>query len=262
MIFFEPGEHAAEGFAAVGDLGFRGHVEFGGGFVELGEEEEGVVAEAVGAARGAEHDAGDFIDHDGQIDASSTGRGQGQGAVELGLALVVGDGFEFGQDLGVVGGVDGVTVSPPTPAPSIGAGIACGEDAGAAGKGIDAETGIVGEGEGLCEVCEVAGFLGGVADEGGAVFDAVGEGREIFEREDAEGIVQAGEIEFMLDLEDFAGIGCGDEKIHGRSIRRSALMNTGVWLCGERPHSICMTILAQGTARRGERGRPCVSTQG
>ncbi len=210
MIFFKPGDGAAEGLAAVGDFALSGHVEFGGGFVELGEEKEGVVAEAVGAAGGAEHGAADVVDEDGEVGG---GEGEGHGAYELGVSLLVGNGFQLGKYFGVVGGVNGVAIA----APPIGIGVAGAEDAGAAVEGVDGEAGVIGEGEGVGVGREVAGFFGGVADEGGTVFDAIGVGWKIGQRENGKGIGEAGAGKFVVDFFDLAGVGGGDEKVHGIS---------------------------------------------
>ena len=199
-VVLEPGEDSAEGFAAVADLAFGGHVEFGGGFVELGEEEVGVVAEAVGAAGLAEEGALDVVDEDGEVGG---GDGECDGADEAGLELVVGDVGDGVHEFGVVVGVGGVAGD---------AGVAGGVDAGCAVEGVDAEAGVIGEGEEAGELGEVAGFFGGVADEGGAVFDAVWEGvGEVFEAEDVcVGEPAGGVGEFVADFDDFAGVAGGD----------------------------------------------------
>ncbi len=95
------------------------------------------------------------------------------------------------------------------------AGVAGGNHAGGAAQGIDAEAGIVGEGEMAGEGGEVAGFFGGIADEGGAVLDAMGEGGgKVTQAGDAEGgkrgIVRG--VKFVGDLADLARIGGGDQK--------------------------------------------------
>jgi len=203
-----------ERFAAVAELGFFFGGEFGGGFVECGDEEEGVVAKPVLAAGAAQDDAVDFVGDDGEV---GLGEGQGHGADEFGVALAVGDGGHRREQLGVVGGIVAGL-----------AGIAGRLDARAIAQGGDTKARIVCQGEPAGVLGVMAGFFGGVADECGAIFDDIGHtGCDVFQGQQFQLVSQTGGRELVANFDEFAAIAGGDQEFHARPLGELVLQDTG-----------------------------------
>jgi hypothetical protein len=95
----EGAEESGEGSAAVAEGEFGFDVEFGHGLVFVGEIEERVVAEAVGAAGLGEDIAFDGTVADGEDAAVAGG---GEDAVVAGAALGEGNGGEEGEEVEVI----------------------------------------------------------------------------------------------------------------------------------------------------------------
>ena len=146
--------------------------KFGHGAVEVGKEEEGIVAEAAGSARGGEDEALDRA-LGGVEDLAIAG--EGERAAVTGLAAGFGDCGEGGEEGGVVAVVGCVGCGGDG---EVG-GEAGAADAGGVVEGGDFEAGVVGEDEEVGGAEGVVdGFEAGVEFEGGFVLGRSGDGGE------------------------------------------------------------------------------------
>ena len=127
-------------------------VEFGGGFSGVRDEEQRVVAEALGAARAGEDFAVPFAFGDDRLRIVGA-PAEYQHADEVGAAVVLPG--EVGEQLFVIAGVRFRF-----------AGIAGRDHAGGATQGAHAEAGIVGQGRQAAVLRGVAGLGQGVFDKG------------------------------------------------------------------------------------------------
>jgi secondary thiamine-phosphate synthase enzyme len=177
-----------------------GGVEFGHGPAELGEEEEGIVAEAGGSARRVEDFA--FDDAVGESKDLAVADG-GEGAAIAGRIRGGRDGGECGEEAGVVALIRGeagawwVTCI---------VGVAGGADAGCSVEGVDLEAGVVGENDRAGRVGRIGkGFDAGVTFEGEFIFGGGRDGGEAGEGFDGDAGTGGGG-----KVAEFAGVGGGD----------------------------------------------------
>jgi hypothetical protein len=206
------GEERSEGVAAMGELPLLCAGDFGEGEVEGGDEEEGIVAEAVVSSGGVEELAFDRVlgaEQDLAVEGEGEGADEAGGAGGLVLHAVEEEGVValVGGESG--GGVEAVVV-----------GEAGGADAGLLVEGGDFEAGVVGEDEEAAGGERVGdGFEVGVALEGGGVFEGLGDVLEAGEGEN----VDSGGAGAGGELGQLAGVGGGGVKNHDFKLHRVAL---------------------------------------
>ena len=193
----EDGAGGVGGAGAMADAVLDGGGELGHGAAELGEEEDGVVAEAAGTG-GLEGDEAGAEAGGGLEEA--VGMGEGDGAAEAGGAGGPGDAGELLEEQAVAVGVG-----------EAGSGVAGGVEAGATAEGIDLETRVIGEGDQAGGVGEGDGLEAGVGEVGGAVLIDVEVKAEVGGAETAKGEA----VEERLIFAYFARVGGGDEQVHG-----------------------------------------------
>ena len=181
-----------EGAGAVGKGVFDFGGELGEGLVVAGGDEEGVVAEAVGAAGGVGEGAFAGAENGAGL---AVGRGEGEDATEAGGA--VGDALHGGDELLEVVGVGGAF-----------AGVARGTDAGGAVEVVDFEAGVVGERPEPGDEGKGAGFEDGVAFKGVGGFLDFGEIGEVVGGENFN-------AEHGANFGEFVGVTGGEEEFHG-----------------------------------------------
>ncbi len=192
--------------------------ELGEGHLGVGIDEEGVVSEALMAARGRSDVAVAFAAEEGGVVVEAVGgeevaEARGEGAVgedegedadEASAALVGGVGVEVAEALkeeGVVLFVGGV-----------GASEAGAVDAGGTVEGVDDEAGVVGEGGKARSERGGACLFEGVSAEVGGIFDDVGDvDVEGGEGDGLQGITEEGAQE-GVELAGFSGVAGGDEE--------------------------------------------------
>jgi hypothetical protein len=193
-------EEGSEGSATVAEGEFGCDVELGHGFFLVGEVEEGVVAEALGAAwsgedlafYGAVSDGEDLSVAGGGEDAVVAGwmraRNLAEGLLQAEVVALV---WSAGCGEVVVVGVTGRA------------------DAGVAMEGVYFEAGVVGEDDVVGGVAGVEdGFETGVAFEGGLVFVGGGDLFEAGEGSDGYFVRDGGEVS------ELAWVGRGDVESH------------------------------------------------
>ena len=180
--------------------------KLGHGAVEVGKEEEGVVAEAAGAAGSGEDEA--FDGALGGVEEFAIA-GEGERAAVTGLAAGFGTSARAARraallrlsGVSAVGGVGQV------------GGEAGAADSGGVVEGGDLEAGVVGEDEEVgCAEGVVDGLGAGVGLEGGPVLGRGGDGGDVGEGFDADGGRGRGGAGEVAEL---AGIGGGGVEEHG-----------------------------------------------
>jgi hypothetical protein len=197
-------EEGTEGVAAMGELPLLISGEFGHGEAKGGEKEEGIVTEAVGAARGGEELA---FHGSGGVEEGLAVVGEDEGTYEAGCAVGAGKFVEFSEEgavvalvFGAVAGLEGEVVGE--------AGAAY---AGTVVEGGELDAGVVAEDEVAGSEAGVSdGFEFGVAEEGGGVFDRLGHGGDAGKGEDGE----AGGLGGGGELGELAGVGGGGVEGH------------------------------------------------
>ena len=166
---------------------------------ELRKEEEGIVSEAAGSARGGENFAIDET-FGGQQHLAVSGEGE-RAAVAGGAE---GDTAQAGQEVEIIAGVDGDLAGATGDIARI-LGKARGAYAGFASQGVDFEAGIVGEDESRGEAAVVLRLETGVAGEGRFILGRRGDFVEIRQRRDGEPAFGSGDRE----VAELAGVGGG-----------------------------------------------------